>query len=59
MKGFSPLHIVNSFRIPECVPIDYMHSVLLGIARKLSKLWFDSSSHKNYRMVQNFDGGKF
>ena len=47
MKGFSPLHVVDSFRIPERVPVDYMHVVLLGVARKLSKLWFNSSSHKN------------
>ncbi|XP_071820179.1 uncharacterized protein [Apostichopus japonicus] len=28
------------------VAIDYMHTVLLGVVRKLLHLWFDSSNHK-------------
>ena len=27
--------------IPECIPIDYMHSVLEGVFKQLMKRWFD------------------
>lgn len=47
VKGYSPLHLIHSFRIPEFVPIDYMHCVLLGVIKRLAKLWFESTHHKN------------
>ena len=47
VKGYSPLHLISSFKVPEFVPVDYMHCVLLGVAKKFAKLWFDSSSHRD------------
>ena len=47
VKGYSPLHLINSFKVPEFVPVDYMHCVLLGVAKKFAKLWFDSSFHRD------------
>lgn len=30
---------------PQCVPIDYMHSILEGVFKQLLKCWFNSSFH--------------
>ena len=32
VKGYSPLHLLPSFDIVKCVPVDYMHCVLIGVA---------------------------
>lgn len=41
IKGSSVLS--NHLHIPECIPIDYMHSVLEGVFKQLMKLWFGPS----------------
>ena len=41
----SPLCKLQYFDIVQGNSIDYMHSVLLGVVRKIMKLWFDSSNH--------------
>lgn len=46
VKGYSPLHMISSFDVILCVPVDYMHGVLLGVVKKLACLWFDSSHSK-------------
>ena len=33
VKGLSSLHLLPSFDIPRCVPVDYMHCCLLGVAK--------------------------
>ncbi len=30
---------------PQCVPIDYMHSILEGVFKQLMKYWFNSNFH--------------
>lgn len=45
VKGYSTLHLLNYYDIIRSTPIDYMHAVLLGVVKKLSKLWFVSSNH--------------
>ena len=30
---------------PQCVPIDYMHSILEGVFKQLMKFWFNSKFH--------------
>jgi len=44
VKGPSILHLLPDFDIMHGL-VDYMHSVLLGVARQLEKLWFDSMKH--------------
>jgi hypothetical protein len=46
VKGFSPLHALPSFDLIRCVPVDYMHCVLLGVSKKLASLWFDPSNFR-------------
>lgn len=46
VKGYSPLHLLPYFDIIRCIPVDYMHCVLLGVVKQLSSLWFNSNNHK-------------
>ena len=46
VKGYSVLHLLKTFDIIEGNPIDYMHCVLLGVVKKLFKLWFNSTYHR-------------
>lgn len=45
VKGPSILQLLPEFDIIQGLVPDYMHSVLLGVVRQMSKLWFDSSNH--------------
>lgn len=39
---------------PECIPIDYMHSVLEGVFKQLMKLWFDPKFHsEQYNLIRS------
>jgi len=42
VKGYSPLQLLPSFDVIRCVPVDYMHCVLLGVTKKLVTLWFNT-----------------
>lgn len=53
VKGYSVLHLLDDFDVIEGNPIDYMHCVLLGVAKKLLKLWFDSTYHRCDWLVFN------
>lgn len=44
VKRPSVLALLPGFNIIEGLVPDYMHSVLLGVARQMAKLWFDSSN---------------
>ena len=47
VKGFSILSCLPHFNIIDgCVP-DYMHAVLLGVARRMTSLWFDSENFQS------------
>ena len=46
VKRYSPLHLLPSFDIIKCVPVDYMHCVLIGVVKNMAKLWFNSAYHK-------------
>ena len=46
VKGYSPLHLLPSFDTVKCVPVEYMHCVLIGVVKNMPKLWFNSSYHK-------------
>ena len=46
VKGFSPLNLIPSFDVIQSIPVDYMHCVLLGVVKKIAKLWFDSMYSK-------------
>jgi len=51
IKGISPLtHHVD---LVECIPVDYMHTVLEGTVRHLLKLWFDSRHHHEPYYIGN------
>ena len=51
----SLLQILPQFDIVKGVPVDYIHCVLLGLVRKLLRLWFDrqssNSTNKWYMLV--------
>ncbi len=37
--------------LPQCVQIDYMHSVLEGVFKQLTKRWFEQTFHgKQYSL---------
>lgn len=44
--GISPLIALKDFDIVNGFAIDYMHSILLGVVRKLLFLWFDQVNHR-------------
>ena len=46
VKGYSSLHAIPSFDLIRCIPVDYMHCVLLAVGKKMATLWFDSSHNK-------------
>ena len=49
VTGISPLTSV--FNLVSSVPVDYMHAVLEGVARWLTKAWFTPSrNHKPYQL---------
>lgn len=43
VKGKSAL--ANHVDYPQCIPVDYMHSVLEGVFKQLMKRWFDAKFH--------------
>lgn len=43
VKGKSVLHGLTEFDVIDDDPIDYMHCVLLGVVRKFTSLWFEST----------------
>ena len=43
VKGVSVLSEYIEF--PQCIPIDYLHSVLEGVFKQLMKLWFTPTYH--------------
>ena len=45
VKGPSILSLLPDFDIVNGFVPDYMHCILLGVARQLGKLWFDSTNH--------------
>lgn len=47
VKGISPLVKIPNFDLISCTPVDFMHSVCLGVTKYLNEIWFDS---KNNRM---------
>lgn len=44
-KGISTLAVLPKFDIINGFPIDYMHSVLLGVVKTMLDIWFDSKNH--------------
>lgn len=49
-KGISPLIAMPDFNVIDGFAIDYMHAVLLGIVKRLLKLWFDPQPGKDYNI---------
>ncbi|XP_040191178.1 uncharacterized protein LOC120924346 isoform X1 [Rana temporaria] len=45
VKGVSLLFDLPYFNVIDCVVPEYMHCVLLGVARQLATLWFDTKFH--------------
>jgi len=55
VKGYSPLQLLPSFDVIRCVPVDYMHCVLLGVTKKLVMLWFNTKySSKEWLEYHNY-----
>ena len=48
----SIVSIASILNIPECIPIDYMHLVLLGMFRKLGDIYFKKMISKSISRVQ-------
>lgn len=46
INGPSVLLLLKSFDIVNGFVVDYMHCVLLGVTRQLTKLWFNSMFHE-------------
>jgi len=44
VKGASLLSLLPNFDIVQCLNVDYMHCVLLGVTRQFLNLWTESSS---------------
>ncbi|KAG8176071.1 hypothetical protein JTE90_025529 [Oedothorax gibbosus] len=45
IKGISPLMNLSYVGLVSAFTIDYMHCVLLGVVKKVTHLWLDSTSH--------------
>ena len=45
VKGPSIFSLIPKFNIIDGFVPDFMHSVILGVVRQFSKLWFDSQNH--------------
>lgn len=52
VKGTSILG--QHIQFPECVPSDYMHSILEGIFKHLMKFWFDTKYHDQPCSLRKF-----
>ncbi|XP_055586117.1 uncharacterized protein LOC129738837 [Uranotaenia lowii] len=48
VKGISPLILFEKFDVVRNCPIDFMHCILLGICKQLSKQWFENPKCKAY-----------
>lgn len=53
-KGKSPLLALKDFDIINGFAIDYMHSVLLGIVRKLMFLWFETENFREEFYIRKY-----
>ncbi len=52
VKGKSILAEYIDF--PQCVPVDYMHSILEGVFKQLMKLWFSPNFYQEpYSLRKN------
>ncbi|KAG8177448.1 hypothetical protein JTE90_008632 [Oedothorax gibbosus] len=47
VKRVSPLYVLPNFDLVNGFVIDYMHAVLLGVAKLTVTLWTDSKSHNS------------
>ena len=47
VKGKSMLETIDNFDVIAGCPVDYMHCVLLGVIRRLLKVWFAKSYHNS------------
>lgn len=49
VKGLSQLICIPDFDFTKCLPVDYMHAVMLGVVKTATELWLDSkNSNKAY-----------
>lgn len=44
VKGACPLLLLSEFDIIKSFVPDYMHSVILGVVRQFTNMWFDSKN---------------
>lgn len=48
VKGANPLLLIKNFNIVDGFVVDYMHGVLLGVAKHMCSLWFESQPNVNW-----------
>lgn len=48
MKGPSPIRNLPHFDLVNCIPVDYMHCILLGVVKKLLDMWLGSAEKPWY-----------
>ena len=53
IKGLSPLSRLGRFDIIRSCPPDYLHAVLLGVMKKLLKMWIRTSFHRKPWYIGN------
>lgn len=46
VKGYSVMYILDHFDLINGNPVDYMHCVLLGVMKRLLRLWLESANHR-------------
>uniref|UniRef100_A0A1X7UL09 Uncharacterized protein n=1 Tax=Amphimedon queenslandica TaxID=400682 RepID=A0A1X7UL09_AMPQE len=46
--------LADTIELPQCIPPDYMHSILEGIFKQLMKYWFDSKFHSHPFILRKF-----
>lgn len=47
VKGLTPLICIPDFDFTKCLPVDYMHAIMLGIVKTVTDLWLDSKNNNN------------
>lgn len=45
VKGLSPLICIPDFDFTKCLPVDYMHAIMLGLVKTVTDLWLDSKNN--------------
>lgn len=53
VKGLSCLVSIPDFDLTQCLPVDYMHALMLGVVKTVNDLWLDTKNNKKPYYIGN------